>query len=617
MLMDHGNGSIISLMIVMGVAFIIPILLQRLKLKAIPVVVAEIIAGIIIGKSGFNLVDVENAWLTLLSSLGLIFLMFLSGVEIDFKSFRSNKKRSNTENKTNPFVISTVVFILMLLLAYGFSYVLVLFGLIDDPFFMTIILATISLGVVVPVLKENKIIDTQLGQTILLIAVISDFVTMILFAYYLALRDGNTDMIWWIPAMLLLVIVLYYFLDFYRRKSELKLLEALRRGTAQIGTRGVFALILFFVAFSETIGVEAILGAFLAGVVVSLLSPDRAFIHQLDSFGYGFLIPIFFVMVGVEFDIKSLFTDSSILLLIPVVLVLIFLTRLTPTLFIKRWFSWRDAIGSGIILSSTLSLAIVAATVSLQMEIISEGMSSAIILVSILTCFIAPVLYSRFTPEMEEKTNRLAIIGSNRAALRSGFGFQKSGYDVTIFSEKQQKVITDYENEFPIVELDDLTFDSLLAEDIFNTYDLIIVTTNNDEENIRFADYARSIGYDDIIIRLENPKLNNQYMNIGHKVYSDTLAAEFVIQAMVYSPNLFHFLTDQDEIIKEFVLEDDQYDGVPIRKIPYLGNILILAVYRGNQSITPKGDTKLRRGDVLILSGTKESMGKFESLIYE
>src|SRR5690606_1339046 len=158
---------------------------------------------------------------------------------------------------------------------------------------------------------------------ILLIAVISDFVTMILFAYYLALRDGNTKLIWWIPLMLGLVVVLYYMLDFYRKKSDFKVIEELCGGTSQIGPRGVLCLILFFVAISETIGVEAILGAFLAGVVVSLLAPDRTFIQQLDSFGYGFLIPIFFVMVGVEFDFASLVANPSILALIPIIFILL------------------------------------------------------------------------------------------------------------------------------------------------------------------------------------------------------------------------------------------------------------------------------------------------------
>src|SRR5690625_3587789 len=370
--MEHGATSIVSLMIVTGVAFFIPILLQRLKLKAIPIVVAEIIAGIIIGKSGFDLVDVDNAWLTLLSSLGLIYLMFLSGLEIDFSSFKIKKKKEKQPGKTNqinPFLISIAVFALMLMIAYVFSMVLVFFGMIDDPFFMTIILATISLGVVVPVLKERKVINTELGQTVLLIAVISDFVTMILFAYYLAYKNGDTTIVWWILLLLGLVIFLYYFLDYYRKKSNFDLLDALKRGTAQIGTRGVFALILLFVALSETMGVENILGAFLAGVVVSLLSPDRNFVHQLDSFGYGFLIPIFFVMVGVQFDFKSLLENPSILLLIPVVVVFLFLARMVPTLLIKRWFSWKETISSGVLLTSTLSLAIVAATVSLQMEI--------------------------------------------------------------------------------------------------------------------------------------------------------------------------------------------------------------------------------------------------------
>src|SRR5690606_3715655 len=169
--------------------------------------------------------------------------------------------------------------------------------------------------------------------------------------------------------------------------SDMKLLETLKRGTAQIGTRGVFALILLFVALSETMGVENILGAFLAGVVVSLLAPDRDFAHQLDSFGYGFLIPIFFVMVGVGFDFTSLLENPEILISIPIVLIFLFLTRSVPTLLIKKWFSWNEAISSGVLLTSTLSLAIVAATVSLQMGMISESMNSAIVLVSILTCF--------------------------------------------------------------------------------------------------------------------------------------------------------------------------------------------------------------------------------------
>lgn len=607
--MEHGTASIVSLMIVTGVAFFIPILLQRLKLKAIPIVVAEIIAGIIIGKSGLDVVDVDNAWLTLLSSLGLIYLMFLSGLEIDFSSFKIKKdKHKRKEQQVNPFLVSIIVFGLMLLLAFCFSMLLVIFGMIDDPFFMTIILSTISLGVVVPVLKEKKIIHTEFGQTVLLIAVISDFVTMILFAYYLALKNGDTTIVWWIVLLLVLVIVLYYVFTFYRKKSDLQLIEKLKRGTAQIGTRGIFALILLFVALSETMGVENILGAFLAGVVVSLLSPGKDFVHQLDSFGYGFLIPIFFVMVGVGFDFKSLFENPSILMLIPVVLILLFLTRIIPTLFMKKWFRWTEVFSSGVLLTSTLSLAIVAATVSLQMGIISEGMNSAIVLVSILTCFISPILFARISPKEKEKKQRIAIIGANRAALRASINFQKSNYEVVIFSHRQEKIETDNGSEFPIVEFDELTLETLIEENIFEQFDRIIVATSDDEFNIKVAEYAREINYENMIVRIENPKLNKEYSDMGITVYSKAFAGEMILKAMIHSPSLIRFLTDEDEVIREFVLEDDRYDNLPLRKLPFLGDTLILSIYRGDRSITPGGDTILQKGDRLIISGSEESM---------
>ncbi len=92
-----------SLMIVVGVAFLVPILLHKMKLKIIPVVVAEIIAGIIIGKSGFNIVG-EDHFLELFSTLGLIYLMFLSGLEIDFSQFKKKKNKGQTKNTFNPFV---------------------------------------------------------------------------------------------------------------------------------------------------------------------------------------------------------------------------------------------------------------------------------------------------------------------------------------------------------------------------------------------------------------------------------------------------------------------------------------------------------------------------------
>ncbi len=89
--MEH-HTSVLSLMVVVAIAFFVPLLLQRFKLKALPVVVAEIIAGIFVGKSGFNIIE-PDIWLQVLSTLGFIFLMFLSGLEIDFSIFKQKGKK--------------------------------------------------------------------------------------------------------------------------------------------------------------------------------------------------------------------------------------------------------------------------------------------------------------------------------------------------------------------------------------------------------------------------------------------------------------------------------------------------------------------------------------------
>lgn len=89
--MEH-HTSVLSLMVIVAIAFFVPLLLQRFKLKALPVVVAEIIAGIFVGKSGFNIIE-PDIWLQVLSTLGFIFLMFLSGLEIDFSIFKQKGKK--------------------------------------------------------------------------------------------------------------------------------------------------------------------------------------------------------------------------------------------------------------------------------------------------------------------------------------------------------------------------------------------------------------------------------------------------------------------------------------------------------------------------------------------
>lgn len=181
--------------------------------------------------------------------------MFLSGLEIDFTAFKGKKKKEvlpNGKKEPNSFIVATLIFI----------------GIF-----------AISLGVVVPTLKEAHLMKTVIGQIILLVAVIADLATMFLLAVFVSIYDngnGNT----WLLLVLFAAGVGLYFVG--RRFKNRKFLEAMSTGTVQIGTRAVFTLILLLVAVSETVGAENILGAFLAGVkldVWSLLGDEKLLLY--------------------------------------------------------------------------------------------------------------------------------------------------------------------------------------------------------------------------------------------------------------------------------------------------------------------------------------------------
>lgn len=612
--MEH--QSLQSLMIVVGIAFLVPILLHKLNLRALPVVVAEIVAGLIIGKSGLNLVK-EDPILTLLSLLGFIFLMFLSGVEIDFTIFGGKKGGRGAHGKRffHPLFVSFAIFLLILGLSYVLSLALVEMELAGDPYLMTIMIATISLGVVVPVLKERRLLEQELGQTLLLISVISDFVTMILLAVYISWKSGSMASMALLLLFFVLVVATYLII---RRFAGQAVFRILGSGTVQLGTRAVFALILFFVVLSESLGAENILGAFLAGVIVALVAPQKSFLHQLDSFGYGFLIPIFFVMVGVKLDIWGLFADWRVLVLIPVLLLFILLSKLVPTLVLRFWFSWSETLGSGVLLASTLSLVIAAATIAHELGLIDDAMHGALIVVAVLSCLIFPVLFSRLFPSQPvERKIRVAIVGANHVTLPvvNELG-RHPGYEVQLFSTEAQaaqgadgsgETASSGEGKWSAVSVASLNREALEAGGTFGA-DTVVLGTMDDEQNVLLARYAKAKGVRRIIVRVEDPKLQEQVRREGFTVFSTLFASTALLKAAIENPSVVDFISEQTGSLVEVTVDNPRWHGALLRNLPRLDGLLILRIYRGESFIIPHGNTEILTGDRLLVSGDEESV---------
>ncbi|KOO50336.1 monovalent cation:proton antiporter family protein [Priestia koreensis] len=614
--MNH-DASITSLVIVVIAAFLTPILLHRFKLRILPVVVAEIIMGLIIGKSGLDIVK-PDMWIETLSSLGFIFLMFLSGLEIDFSAFAGNKKKEKLpsgKEAPNAFSAALIVFMAIFIVSLALSYLFVWAGFIENAFLMTLIISTISLGVVVPTLKEEQIMKSSIGQTILLIAVIADLVTMILLAVFVSLNDKGGGSTWLLLILFGVGVIFYVGGKVFQNRS---FIETMSKGTIQIDTRAVFALIIILVGVSEKIGAENILGAFLAGVLVSLLSPNEELVHKLDSFGYGFLIPIFFVMVGVDLDVWSLFSDKKVLILMPLLLVALLISKIIPVWILKKWFDTKTVLASGFLLTSTLSLVIAAAKVGQNLNVISSQVSGALILVAIITCIITPVIFKKLLPKKQIETNRIRVnfIGANNLSLPVTRELNPMYYDVTMYHPRQEKLdrmmITD--SLFEIVEIDSYEADVIKNSRACDT-DILVITTGDEERNARVASAAKSEGIDRVIARVEHPDLINEMREKDIEIFSQLLSTTSLFKSLIESPSVLDIITNQEMALYQVNLKNHKYDGILLRKFPFTGDVIFVRIFRGNDSIVPHGDTELKVGDELIVTGSPEYVNELKLVL--
>ncbi|MCY7618682.1 monovalent cation:proton antiporter family protein [Bacillus pumilus] len=603
--MEHTSVS--SLVVVIIVAFFTPLLLHRFKLT-IPVVVAEIIMGLIIGKSGLQLVVEHDAWLDTLSMLGFIFLMFLSGLEIDFSSFESKKKARELPNglkEPNTFKAATIIFVGVFSISFILSYAFVLAGFIQNAFLMTLIISTISLGVVVPTLKEEKLMQTNIGQIILLVAVIADLVTMILLAVFSSIYGDGTGNMWLLLLLFAAGILLYLFGRVFKTKS---IFQSMSKGTVQIGTRAIFTLIIVLVALSESLGAENILGAFLAGVLVSLLSPNKELVQQLDSFGYGFLIPIFFVMVGVDLNIWALFKDPTIMIMIPLLFIALLVSKLIPILYLKKWYDMKKVIGSGFLLTSTLSLVIAAATIGERLGVIDHKMSGALILVAVLTSILTPVWFKALFKKEQAASHkkRVTFIGANQLTLPVTLDLHQDEYDIRIlhvFQENKEALLADsiFEVE-SIKEYDDET----LRKAGVGQEDVLVVATGSETKNKEIAIFAKEEGAKQVIASVNKAETELTLKEAGIDTFSNFLSSKTVLRALIEAPDAIRLLTNEDTSLYQIQMNNHRYHNVMLREFPFTGDLVFVRIFRGVDSLVPHGDTTLRSGDRVLVSGSRE-----------
>jgi Kef-type K+ transport system membrane component KefB/Trk K+ transport system NAD-binding subunit len=594
------------LLIVLALAFVIPLLLARFQ--RLPVVVGEIIFGVLIGPSLLGWVT-EGPILTFMSDIGLAFLMFLAGMEIDFDQiFRGRKS-----NQAGPHILrsSFLIYIFTFVLSLAGALLVRQIGIGGDLWLIVFVLSATSLGVLLPILKERGLMATPFGQVEFVTAMLADFITVILLTVRLILLDKGFDLEIFSLGLLFLAFLLFYRIGpgLVRLPRVRDVVERLSGATVQFKVRGAIAILMAFVVLAEYVDAELILGAFLAGMIISLLRrpEDEGLIHNLEAFGFGFFIPIFFIMVGVGLDIQALLTSPALLAALPIFLAISLVVKLIPMLVIKRYFGWRDLFAGGFLLNTHLSLEVAVAVIGLRVGLLDQATSTTVIVFAILTVLIMPLIFSLLAPDAPSQDQHFhLLLGPGNLGITVAQQLSAHGDQVQFLVTEQQE-----ENKLTEVGLPYLPFRMDQLEKLHPALvDSALVLYDNDQKNYQLATDLRKIGIKDVIALVRDPELLPDFEKEDLKAFSPALERATMVSMMARSPDVLDLLktSSEERAAEDLIVRSRHAAGKKLRELNLPGDLLILAIRRKKRLLIPRGDTTFEIGDRVSMIGDHDSL---------
>jgi len=374
-----------NLLVVVAVAFAAPFLLGLRPSLRLPSVVLEIVAGIVVGPDVLGLADIDQS-LEVIALVGLAFVLFLAGLEIEFEMLRGRILRLTGLGFAASFAIA-------LLVAFGLR----AGGLVETPLLIAIILCATSLGVLIPVLKDAGEIDSTFGQLIVAAASVADFGAIILLSIFFSGEGGTGSTLLLLGSLFVLAAVVFGVVRGAEHSMRIRAdLLRLQDTTAQIRVRAALVLFVGFAAIAEELGLEVILGTFIAGAVLGLVDRDEVMTHpdfrrKLEAIGFGFFIPVFFVTTGVRFDLDALTASTEAVAMVPIFLVALLAVRGLPALIYTRVLDTRRTVVAGVLQATSLPFIVAASTIGVELGLVDAAESAALIGAGLLSVLLFPL----------------------------------------------------------------------------------------------------------------------------------------------------------------------------------------------------------------------------------
>ena len=379
-----GGNSFAGLLVVSLIAVAAPLLAAVIPRVRVPAVVLEIVAGIVVGPSVLGWVKVDQP-IAVLALVGLAFLLFLAGLEIDLRALRGDLLR-----------LPLIGFGITLVIGLAAGLVFRAAGWVTNPLFVAVALAATSLGLIVPVLKDAGEAERPLGQFTIAGGTIADFGAVILLSLLFSESKGGTASKL-ITLALFVTVIAVVGLVLVRAGRSIRVDAALVRlqdTTAEIRVRAAVALMIGFVALAAKAGLETILGAFIAGAVLGIVDRDAMshpnFRLKLDAVGYGFVIPVFFVASGLRFDLQALTDHPSALARVPVFLVALLAARGLPAILYRRKLGRDGVIVAGLLQATSLPFLVTATQIGVAIGTIRPVTAAALVTAGLLSVVVFP-----------------------------------------------------------------------------------------------------------------------------------------------------------------------------------------------------------------------------------
>ena len=314
---DLGSG-LTSLFVVAVVAAVAPVLVGLLARLRVPQVVVLILGGVVVGPHVLDLADPNS--IQLLANVGLGFLFLLAGYELDLTVFRQSAGR-----------LALSGWLVTITLACGIVGGLAALGVVKAFVPVALGLTTTALGTLLPILRDNNMLRGSFGSYILAAGAVGEFLPVVAIAIFLGSHGRFVGLIS-IAAMGLLALLLSVLPRLGRGGRIARILAEGEHATSQTTLRWTVALLLLLLVVANDFGLDVVLGAFVAGLVLRRWAPGDLD-HKLDAVGYGFFIPIFFVSSGMGLDVESIVDAPGRLFLF---FLLLLAVRGLPTLLVYR-----------------------------------------------------------------------------------------------------------------------------------------------------------------------------------------------------------------------------------------------------------------------------------------